>query len=424
MQPFVLSLELDSPMVSLGRHRSSLSAFLLILQGDHRTHVLLAAVAFLDSWAYMIYNAIEDDIPDVDGTIPPIPQKGQCGASSYCNPIEAKFGIKTDVFSIASDPKNKNWIQGAPVVYLNNEAPMHARFLDAIACAVRSCCDQANIRFAAIVKENDPQPSDNTAFQPETTITPTATAVLAHENELCSRNLVLSAFTMMRQHESNMQGHGKSDGQHLIVSAMDAFLENGDDTGDGGFTDSQIQSLLSVCNSAVENPLLLHHAGPTYHMVSNAAVLLCHLLNGMYLMKSKNQFGPMEATMFEEVLDTFVAVRKLLTIHRRKLPVKLRCHGIPRPSLDGVDDDQPFIDLGETLLCPCRGCQGFVLMACSPCVAAERARSASSRLDVAAAQETEAAELGEVSSGAVELRAEFDLDDDALLSMISDLIAS
>ena len=49
-----------------------------------------------------------------------------------------------------------------------------------------------------------------------------------------------------------------------------------------------------------------------------------------------------------------------------------------------VKEGEPFIDLGETLLCPCRGCQGFVLMACSPCVAAERARSAtagSSRTD-------------------------------------------
>lgn len=346
------------------------------------------------------------------------------GSSSFCSPIEVKYGVKMDLFSIASDPKNKNWIQGAPAVYLNNEAPLPARSLDALSCAVRTCCDQANSRFAAIAKENDPIPDDNMTFHAEAALTPTFTAVLSHENELCSRNMVLSAYTLMQQHEATKEGNGKSEGQHLVISAMDAFLENGDSDIDGGFTDSQIQSLLSVCNSAVENPLLLHHAGPTYHMVSNAAILLCHLLNGMHSMKANNQFGPMEATMFEEVLETFIAVRKLLTIHRRKLPVRLRCHGIPRPSLDGVQEGQPFIDLGETLLCACRGCQGFVLMACSPCVAAERARSAASRMDVAAAQETEAVELGEISNGGGNFGSEFDLDDDALLALISNLITN
>lgn len=405
----------------------------------------------------MIYNASEKDMPDVDGTIPPVKASSVCN-SLHFSPVEVKYGIKTDVRSITSDPKNKNWIQGAPAVYLNNEAPLHSRVLDALSCAIRSCCDQANSRFAAIAKENSPTPSDETAFNPDAVFSPTATAVLAHENELCSRNVVLSAYALLQQDEANKSGQGKSEGLHLVMSAMDAFIDSGDADQDGYFTDRQIQSLLSVCNSAVENPLVLHHAGPTYHMVSNAAILLCHLLNGMQAMKGNNQFGPMEATMFEEVLDTFVAVRKLLTIHRRKLPVRLRCHGIPRPQLrrrreggggGGGDDGDDgggspsIVDLGETLLCPCRGCQGFVLMACSPCVAAERARSAASRLDVAVAQEAEAVELGEIgnhhhnghgggttaaSAAAGDHMAgggsEFDLDDDALLSLISTLIGS
>jgi hypothetical protein len=231
--------------------------------------------------------------------------------------------------------------------------------------------------------------------------------------------MVLSAYTLMQSSEN--QGQSRNEGHHLVISAMDAFLENGDESIEGGFTDSQIQSLLSVCNTAVENPFLLHHAGPTYHMVTNAAVLLCHILNGMHAMKSTDQFGAMEATMFEEVLDTFISIRKLLTIHRRKLPVKLRCHGIPRPSFESTSDKQPFVDLGETLLCPCRGCQGFVLMACSPCVAAERARAASSRMAVAAAQEAEAVDMADITDA---LGTEFDLDDDALLTMISNLISS
>jgi hypothetical protein len=179
---------------------------------------------------------------------------------------------------------------------------------------------------------------------------------------------------------------------------------------------------------------LLHHAGPTYHMVTNAAVLLCHLLNGMHVMQNDDNLNEgsssstssgssMEQSLFEEVLDTFLPIRKLLTIHRRKLPVKLRCHGIPRPNFR-FKKGEPLVDLGETLLCPCRGCQGFVLMACSPCVAAERALAATSRVEVEEAQEVEAMQLGEVDKGLDDLGAEFDLDDDALLGMIGNLISN
>jgi hypothetical protein len=324
-----------------------------------------------------------------------------------------------------TDPKNKMWIQGAPPVYLNNEAPLPARSLDALACAVRQCCDQANNRFAEINKEanNDAAAA---AIPEDTILTPTRTAVLANEDELCSRNMVLSAFTLLQQYEASNSSAERNQGHHLIISAMDAFLENGDEDGSGGFTDSQIQSLLSVCNIVIENPYLLYHAGPTYHMVSNAAVLICHLLNGMHATHYGSASHPnseMEGAVFDEILDTFLSVRKLLNVHRRKLPVKLRCHGIPRPNLlqsttsNGDGGEHPFIDLGNTLMCACRGCQGFVLMACSPCVAAERARAATRKQELEMAQENL-----ELDQELFDFGNEFDLDDDALLGMLSRMI--
>lgn len=370
----------------------------------------------------MIYNADEKKLPRIDDSIPPVERPPlTMGATA----TEMEYNIKTNPGNIASDPRNQNWIQGAPPVYLNNEAPLPARSLDALACAVRTCCDQANGRFAAISQEAK---ADNMEVIPqETIITPTTTAVLAHENELCSRNMVLSAFTLLQQYEAATPTSHKNQGLHLVISAMDAFLDNGDEDESGGFTDSQIQSLLSVCNTTIENPFLLHHGGPTYHMVSNAAVMLCHLLNGMYAMKGPNgilQQGDMEAAMFEEVLDTFIAVRKLLVIHRRKLPVTLRCHGIPRPSLGLPQEGKPFIDLGETLLCGCRGCQGFVLMACSPCVAAERAQSAATKRRVEAVREAQVEAADEMDRGLDDLSNDFNLDDDALLGMLSQLIST
>ena len=218
---------------------------------------------------------------------------------------------------------------------------------------------------------------------------------------------------------------------------MDAFLEGGDEEEAGGFTDSQIQGLLSVCNTVVEHPLLLYQAGPTYHMIANAAVLLCHLLNGMHAQRGAGGEPPgeMEAALFDEVLDTYLSVRKLLSIHRRKLPVQLRCHGIPRPNLaalgGGGEPGAPFIDLGETLMCGSRGCQGFVLMACSPCVAAERARAAAQKQEVAAQQEALAngidaglEDIREFDKELFDLGQEFDIDDDALLSVLSQIVAT
>ena len=66
----------------------------------------------------------------------------------------------------------------------------------------------------------------------------------------------------------------------------------------------------------------------------------------------------------------------------------------------------------------------LVLMACSPCVAAERAMAAQERLEVEDAQEQEAVEMGDLDRELDDLGAEFNLDDDALLGMISQLITN
>ncbi|GKY97114.1 hypothetical protein MPSEU_000669800 [Mayamaea pseudoterrestris] len=426
-------------MVRYFKYRTVCMVYLSKMEPDDKTTILMAAISFLDSWAYMVYNGNEKDLPEGCAA----GHRGMIHSDSMSN--VNKYGIDTNIQAIARDPRNRNWVQGAPPVYLNNEAPLHARSLDAVACAIRNCCDQANTRFASIAKEAaggghvDPSQQHRVPMEPgeQDLHSLTSAAVMSHESELCSRNIILSAYTLMQQHDALNKGRHKYDGLHMVISVMDAFLENSDDDLQGGFTDSQIQSLLSVCNTTLENPLLLHHAGPTYHMVTNAAVLLCHLLNGMHVMQSEEHqsadgsaastssgsSSSMEQSLFEEVLDTFLPIRKLLTIHRRKLPVKLRCHGIPRPNFR-FKKGEPLVDLSETLLCPCRGCQGFVLMACSPCVAAERARAATTRVEVEEAQEIEAMQLGEVDKEIDDLGAEFDLDDDALLGMIGNLISN
>jgi hypothetical protein len=428
---------------------------------------LLAAISFHDSWAYITHNANKNSLPNIDHSIPPLP----------CSPEKAKdlkaklkLGFTdTETAMIACNPDNQLWIQGPPPIFINNEAPPISRSLDALACAVRTCCDQANRQFDAM------SPDKEVCL----TATPTGSAVLANEKELCSRNMVNSAHTLLQQHESSCKLSDRHVGHHMIISAMDAFLgDHETDSGGGGegFSDSQVQNLIHVCNTVVDHPYVLHQPGPIYHMVTNAAILVAHLLNGMHSNLMTQYIGrehsprnrhnhdgdaddhhgkkhQMERLLFDETLDTFISVRKILASHRRKLPAKLRCHSIPRPKYlafpsfdaDKESEGKAFVDLGETLMCGCRGCQGFVLMGCSPCVAAERAQAARERQEAEIQAERESALfvqgsgdgrggsgnndgsgeiLNEFDKELNALGAEFDMDDDALLGVLSRIIQS
>ena len=359
-----------------------------------------------------MYNASETDLPDLSMFNVSSAPETSCSTEKQ---------VKTDPVSIASNPKNKMWIQGIPPVFTNNEAPPLGRSLDALACAIRGCCDEANMRFEmmknAAMGTNDP----NAAMS-----NPTACVIESHSDEFCSRNMVTSARTLLQAHEATTESISKNYGHTLVISAMEAFLENGDGEEADGFTDSQVQSILSVCNMTLERPLLLHMGGPVYHIVSNCAILLCHLLNGMYGSISNDKIicTDMEKALYGEILDTFLSIRKLLHMHRRKLPTNLRCHSIPRPNFI-ENNSEVLIDLSETLMCSCKGCQGFALMGCSPCVAAERAqRSQMDQSYLFAREHGGEKEIDELSKeDLLGLGDDAELDE-ALLSVLAQLIST
>ena len=63
-------------------------------------------------------------------------------------------------------------------------------------------------------------------------------------------------------------------------------------------------------------------------------------------------------------------------------------------------------------------------MACSPCVAAERAWASSWNQDMEATREAEAEDFEVFNKEIMELGAEFDLDNDALLNILSQIITA
>lgn len=311
-----------------------------------------------------------------------------------------------------TNPINQTWMQGSPQIFLNNEANILSRSIDASSCAIRSCCDFANMQYEQLAKASGID-LENTSGS---TTTPTFTAVMANENELCSRNLILSAKTLLDQHSIISATRTKNYGLTFISCAMSAFIEDNSDSDlavSGNdefnlpqFTTLQIKNLLSSCDIIIQHPLLLCSPGPVYHLAGNVAVMLCHLLNEIYskwhtydvkdeenddnisIPSNHSTNNAADSHLFEETLDSYISIRNILHKYRKSLPVKLCCHRLPRPSGLGLyynkgesrkkyDCNNPplqksFIDMEETLLCPCRGCQVFVLRGCSPCVAAER----------------------------------------------------
>jgi len=417
---------LRGDMVRYFKYRRVCLTHLTQLDNLPETHVLLAAISLHDAWAYMMHNASEDNLPQIDGSIPPLTQIDAPNVNTNTRAMSQPS-------KIVRDPQNQMWIQGPPPIFINNEAPTLSRAIDALACAIRSCCDQANQRFESMASEMQAAGGEaGNNNEPMPVLSATSRAVMANEKELCSRNMVVSANTLLQQELNKKKSNGFK-GLTLIISAMDVFLEGGEEEegGGNGFSESQIQGLASVCNAVIESPSVLYHGGPTYHMISNAAIMICHLLNGMHMKrKVGGGLSEMEEAMFSEFFDTFTAIRKLLNNHRRKVPVKLRCHGIPRANVN-AGPEEPFVDLGQTLMCSCRGCQGFALMGCSPCVAAERAQAAALQNEIESPGDASTCPTGqgeedaqdEFGSELVELGSEFDMDDDALLDVLSRIIA-
>ena len=69
------------------------------------TNALLAAISLHDAWAYMMHNACEDNLPNIDGAFPPLhqvdaPDINLNKKNASCLPSR-----------IVRNPDNQMWIQ-------------------------------------------------------------------------------------------------------------------------------------------------------------------------------------------------------------------------------------------------------------------------------------------------------------------------
>mmetsp|Transcript_44018 Transcript_44018/g.49043 ORF Transcript_44018/g.49043 Transcript_44018/m.49043 type:complete len:183 (-) Transcript_44018:1410-1958(-) len=92
-------------MVRYFKYRRVCLTYVSKLEDAANATTLIAAVSFLDAWAYMIYNADEKKVPQIDHSIPPVERTQP---SMMATAVEMEYSVKCNPGCIASDPRNQN----------------------------------------------------------------------------------------------------------------------------------------------------------------------------------------------------------------------------------------------------------------------------------------------------------------------------
>ncbi|KAL7537786.1 hypothetical protein ACHAXR_008077 [Thalassiosira sp. AJA248-18] len=382
------------------------------LLGYPGVETLMAATSFQDSLAYMINSASEGDLPNIDSEIPRVSPPHDVDGLMVSTDAEKKYGIGTSPSRVASNPINQMWIQGAPPVLINEDAPARSRILDALACAIRSSLDEAkskqtkdpitqSSRGRIISRKRkflvDAEAKDKSV---------TEWALEHHPEELSSVSLLATASHLLKtEEEASAPVPSILIGHRLLVSALNVTLNMDRETENS----SQLQASCHVLEGIVERPSLLFQGGPTYHIINNCAIFLAHKINTLYPESLKSAAA---LSQFEAALNVYHGSRMVLEKHRNKLPHRLRCHEIPKPDIASAEDDAgPVIDFSQSLLCPSRNCLDCVTVGMTAAETAKR---------VASATNEDKSHHGQTKS---ELEKEFDVNDRALLGVLSQIIS-
>lgn len=317
----------------------------------------MAAISFQDSLVYLIHNANEDELPNIDREIPRVSPPNDV-ENTKSTDAEKKFGISTAPSYVASNSINQMWIQGAPPVLINDAAPPKSRVLDALASVIRNSLDEAKARQTKepvqssrgrIISRkrrflDDAESEDKSA---------TEWAVDHHPDDFSCSSLLPKAVDRLKKDEDETYPTFSSffSGHRLLISALDTILNYQRET-----DKVRSQEILNVLEATMERPCLLSQGGPTYHAVNNNAILLAHVINKSHKDGLNDVFT---RAQFEVALNLYNGSRILLEKHRGRLPHQLRCHEIPRPNA-AAKSGELVIDLSNITLCRSRYCQDCV----------------------------------------------------------------
>lgn len=312
-----------------------------VTKGIPGVNTLMASISFQDSLLYMVFNASEDLVPNIDETIPRV---SELETVELLDDAEKKYGIGMSPSCVASNPMNQFWIQGVPPIFINEKASSQSRVLDAFACAIRSDVDKAKsreivqtTRTGRVVSRKQRFLLDADAEAKERTAT--ECAVDFHDEELsCTSILVESSILIAEDEQSSLSHHSIFSGLRLLKIALDVVLTTEPESLD-------IQSIFSVLEIMMEQPILLFQGGPTYHIINSCTILLAHKINNL----QSNDLD--SALLLHKALDIYNGSRMTLEKHRSKLPRRLQCRKLPTPSPSTIISGGPVIDLSGLSTC-------------------------------------------------------------------------
>ena len=204
------------------------------------------------------------------------------------------------------DPSHQRWFQGTNRVLKINSAPAHCILLDEISCVLRS-----------------------------------------YTNDIGSMKALKQELIHFLHTKGTAEGDIKI-GCWVIVHAMNILLEAKDSF--------SVSTICKLGKFIIENPGILFHAAPTYHLISNVAIRIYLWLHLYDRDIPSNKQDSMEGKEFKNVLELYSSIRYLLINHRNKLPSFHRCHQIPHAELE-INEFK--VDLSNTS-CKSVFCRSFL----------------------------------------------------------------
>jgi hypothetical protein len=240
----------------------------------------------------MVYNGNENDLPDIDFEFPQIPDPAG-GQKSTRSVVASK---------LASDPKNKSWINCS--LGFDSESTSSFCLLDALAGATRSFVDE----------------SQEQEGQFDTCLSYLNPAQIVIDEESKNSRSVMHA------------------GHQLLVNALRVMTS--EET-----SEKQAQNAFHVLKAILRQPMLLYQGGPTSLFVYRSMQFTARLINKLHKEGHRDESSN---ALFNEALQLYNAVRVVFNMHNDKMPREIRCPEIPIPNPTSTKKSSPLIEFVNT----------------------------------------------------------------------------